>query len=183
MTKVFIGGSRRVSRLNADVRRRIDRIVEKRIGVLIGDANGADKAVQQYLKSGGYDRVEVFYAGGECRNNIGSWPLRAVPTGRRKKDFEYYATKDRLMADEASLGFMIWDGKSLGTLLNMLRLISQRKKVVVYNFPVGEFSELKNQADWEAFVSDCSSDLRARVEREAEMDKRSASSARQASLL
>ena len=183
MTKVFMGGSRRVSRINADVRRRIDRIVEKRIGVLIGDANGADKAVQQYLNDCGYDRVEVFHSGGECRNNIGSWPLRAVPTGRRTRDFEYYATKDRLMAHEASLGFMIWDGKSLGTLLNMLRLISQGKKVVVYAVPVGEFSELKNQADWDAFVSDCSYDLRRRVEREAKMDMRSASSVKQASLL
>ena len=183
MTKVFIGGSRRVNQLNADVRRRIDGIVEKRLGVLIGDANGVDKAVQQYLNGRGYDRVEVFCVGRECRNNIGSWPLRAVPTDGRKKDFEYYATKDRRMTDEASLGFMIWDGKSMGTLLNVLRLISQRKKVGVYAVPARKFTELRNEVDWEAFVSACSNDLRRRVEREAEMEKRNARSAKQASLL
>ena len=183
MTIVFIGGSRRVSRLNANVRRRIDRIVEKRLGVLIGDANGVDKAVQKYLEGRGYDKVEVFCVGGECRNNIGSWPLRPVPAYRRKKDFEYYSAKDRIMADEASVGLMIWDGKSVGTLLNVRRLISQRKKVVVYAVPAHEFSELRNEADWEAFVSRWSNDLRRRVEFEAAMEERNARSGKQASLL
>ena len=58
--KVFIGGSRRVSRLDAPVRVRLDKIVEKGLPVIIGDANGADKAVQQYLFSKHYDKVEVF---------------------------------------------------------------------------------------------------------------------------
>lgn len=52
MRKVFIGGSRRVSRLHADVRRRLDRIVEKRLPVLAGDANGADKAHQGPIDGG-----------------------------------------------------------------------------------------------------------------------------------
>ena len=63
MMKVFIGGSRYVSRLSADVRRRLDNIVEKRLPVLVGDANGADKAVQRYLQSKHYDLVAVFCAG------------------------------------------------------------------------------------------------------------------------
>ena len=46
MTAVFIGGSRRISRINVDVRARLDRIVENRLPILIGDANGADKAVR-----------------------------------------------------------------------------------------------------------------------------------------
>ena len=46
MTKVFIGGSRRVTRLNADVQRRIDKIIEQGFPILVGDANGADKAIQ-----------------------------------------------------------------------------------------------------------------------------------------
>lgn len=170
-------------RLNADVRRRIDRIVEKRLSVLIGDANGVDKTVQEYLHERDYDGVEVFCAGEECRNNIGGWPLRAVPTDRSKKDFEYYATKDRLMADEASVGFMIWDSKSAGTLLNVFRLISQQKSVVVYNVPAKNFSELRNEADWEVFVSRCSNDLRGRVECEAVMEEPSLQGPKEASLL
>ncbi|HLP47954.1 MAG TPA: hypothetical protein VK469_18565 [Candidatus Kapabacteria bacterium] len=39
--------------------------------------------------------------------------------------------KDKVMADEATVGFMIWDGKSIGTLTNVFRLISQNKKVII----------------------------------------------------
>jgi len=49
MTKVFIAGSRQLSRLNADVKRRIDTMIDKGFTILVGDANGADKAVQRYL--------------------------------------------------------------------------------------------------------------------------------------
>lgn len=63
MTKVFIAGSRRLSRLNADVKRRIDIMIEKGFTILVGDANGADKAVQRYLVEKGYrnncDRASV----------------------------------------------------------------------------------------------------------------------------
>jgi len=47
MTRVFIGGSRRLTRLNADVQRRIDKIIEQGFPILVGDANGADKAVRR----------------------------------------------------------------------------------------------------------------------------------------
>lgn len=43
MTKVFIAGSRWLSGLNAEVKRRIDRMVEKGFAILVGDGNGADK--------------------------------------------------------------------------------------------------------------------------------------------
>jgi adenine-specific DNA-methyltransferase len=166
MTAVFIGGSRQVRRLNADIRRRIDRIVERRLPVLIGDAHGADRAVQTYLKSRGYEKVEVFCMEGECRNNVGNWRLRAIPAHRRAKDFTYYATKDRVMAQEASVGFMIWDGRSAGTLANVARLLGQHKKVVVYNVLPRSFTNLMNEADWERFLSSCPPDVRERVERQ-----------------
>jgi hypothetical protein len=39
------------------------------------------------------------------------------------------------MAQEATVGFMLWDGESRGTLLNVLRLVAQEKPVVVYVAP------------------------------------------------
>ncbi len=165
--KVFVGGSRHVSRLNERVRERLDRIIQKRLPILIGDASGADKAVQQYLHSKHYPSVQVFCAGDLCRNNIGNWNLRIVPTETRNRTFDFYAAKDRKMAREADIGLMIWDGKSIGTLLNVFRLIAQGKKVVIYNVPEREFWELRNQSDWQAFVSNCGPDLRNRVEQKA----------------
>jgi hypothetical protein len=132
-TKVFIAGSRRLSRLNNDVRRRIDNIVDKGFTVIVGDANGVDKAVQRYLSSRKYSNVVVFCMEGGCRNNVGDWPTRAIKAadpGRR--DFTYYSTKDRAMAEEADYGLMLWDGRSRGTLTNIVHLVRDGKAVVVY---------------------------------------------------
>lgn len=155
MTKVFIGGSRRVSRLDSQVRERLDEIVRKQLWVLIGDANGADRAVQHYLQSCGHSQVEVFCTEGRCRNNLGNWKLRAVhPPHGGKRDFEYYAAKDRQMTEECSIGFMLWDGKSRGTLSNVLRLIGQGKTVVLYLAPAKQFRTLRSESDWEQFNKD-----------------------------
>jgi hypothetical protein len=132
MTKVFIGGSRHISRLPEAVRQRLDRIIEKGLPVIVGDANGADKAVQSYLSARHYRSVEVYCAGRLPRNNVGGWPLRLIAVDERPGTLEFYKAKDRAMTDDATVGFMVWDGKSAGTLLNMLRLLSQQKKVVVY---------------------------------------------------
>jgi adenine-specific DNA-methyltransferase len=174
MTKVFIGGSRRVSHLSVEVRRGIDRIIEKRLPVVIGDATGADRAVQDYLRGRQYDQVEVFCVEGTCRNNVGNWPSRLVPAPNDKKDFSYYEAKDKVMANEASVGFMIWDGKSIGTLMNVLRLTSQHKKVVMYVTPMKEFLNLNDETDWERFLMRFGNDLRGRIEgRVANDDERS----------
>ena len=88
--------------------------MEQGFPVLIGDANGADKAAQEHLHSRGYKGVEVFCSGGECRNNLGMWLVRAVATRHARKDFDYYAAKDEQMAQEASVGLMIWMAKTPG---------------------------------------------------------------------
>ena len=43
MTNVFVAGSRRVSHLGADVRRRLDEMIQRELAILVGDANGADR--------------------------------------------------------------------------------------------------------------------------------------------
>ncbi len=143
-TKVFIAGSRRLSRLSKDVRRRIDNIVDKGFTVIVGDANGVDKAVQRYLNSRRYNNVMVFCMEGGCRNNIGDWRTRTITAaapGRR--DFAYYSTKDRAMVEEADYGLMLWDGRSRGTLTSIVHLVRQGKPVVVYIAPDRSFYTLR----------------------------------------
>ena len=182
MTTVFIGGSRRISHLAPQVERRLDRIVEKKLLVLIGDANGADKAVQRYLHSKHYENVEVFCTGEVCRNNVGNWKLRRVASEASERNFDFYAAKDRLMSHQATVGLMIWDGKSVGTLLNVRRLLGKQKKVVVYDAPQARFWELKAQSEWPSFVSSYDADLRDRVEQKALLEE-PAQQPRQTSLL
>ncbi len=142
--KVFIGGSRRLSRLSQEVKRRLDRVMDKGLTVMVGDANGADKAVQRYLASKSYDRVIVFCMAGECRNNLGNWSTReiaAAPGVRRNAT--YYGMKDRAMGGEADYGLMLWDGKSRGTLANIEDLVRKEKPVVVYVAPNRSFITLR----------------------------------------
>jgi adenine-specific DNA-methyltransferase len=171
MTRVFIGGSRRLGRLSEDVKRRLDRIVDKKLTVLIGDANGADRAVQEYLSRKGHRLVEVFCTGVSCRNNVSGWPVRQVRAATKKRDFEFYATKDRAMAEEATVGLMLWDGSSVGTLMNIARLVRRGKKVVVYLGPEARFVDVRDSHDWEALRVACHADVRAALDRrEAEED-------------
>ena len=132
MTNVFLGGSRRISRLNAEIRQRIDNVLSKGFTVLIGDAHGADKAMQKYLAQKGYRNVTVFCSGKECRNNLGNWKTELVPTNRMTRDFRYYSQKDARMSDHADYGFFLWDGKSKGTLNNIMRLLTRNRSALVY---------------------------------------------------
>ncbi len=182
MTTVFIGGSRNVRVLDEEAKRHIDRMVAQRLPVVIGDAAGADKAVQVYLHQLQYRRVEVFCMNGRCRNNIGQWPVRAVTSRRRRRDRRYYAAKDRLMAQEADAGFMIWDGHSVGTLANVARLALQGKTVVVYLVASQRVARLVQDSDWERFLSECPDTARERVEEELQAEEREPASPSEASL-
>ena len=65
---------------------------------------------------------------------------------------------------DADVGFMIWDGKSFGTLANVFRLIDQGKKVVVIvSSEETSVTTIRSQGDWNRFVSDCAPDLRERL--------------------
>src|SRR5215510_4088285 len=123
MTTVFIGGSRRLTKLASPVKDRIDNIVNNNFTILIGDANGTDKCVQKYLSDRHYQNVVVFCMEGICRNNISNWRIESIPAPNNEKDFNYYSSKDLKMAMEASYGFMIWDAKSNGTLNNIINLL------------------------------------------------------------
>jgi hypothetical protein len=146
--KVFIAGSRAVSRLNDAIRERLDRVMSEHHGVLIGDANGADRAVQQYLSDRRYRDVTVFCTGTRCRNNVGKWRTMSVaPPQGVHSGFEFYAVKDREMASCATHGLMLWDGESRGTFTNIGNLVLHNKPVVVYLSPTRTFVTVKTQGD------------------------------------
>jgi hypothetical protein len=138
MITVFVGGSRAVSKLNEVIRDQLDDLIARNSAFLVGDANGADKAVQQYLADKQYPNVTVFCTE-RCRNNVGGWVIRVIDPPNRRKDFDYFAAKDRVMAREARCGLMLWDGKSRGTLENILALLDGQKRVRIYLAQQKEF--------------------------------------------
>lgn len=153
--KVFIGGSRKISKINQQIKNRIENIINKNFIVLVGDANGVDKSIQSYLFSKNYKNVFIFCVNKQCRNNIGSWRIRQIKYDSKIKDYKYYSSKDIIMAKEADFGFMIWDGESKGTLNNIVRLLKQNKSVLVYFSPKKNFYDLNNFSDLDSVFPKC----------------------------
>lgn len=158
MNKIFIGGSRKVSRLSKDVLKRIDNIINNDLTVLVGDANGVDKCVQKYLFRKNYRNVIVFCTGFSCRNNVGSWETGNVEVNGKVKGFDFYTIKDMEMAKESSHGFMVWDAKSRGTLNNIINLLKDNKVVLVYFTPDKAFYKIKDSEDLVDLLSRCDPD-------------------------
>jgi hypothetical protein len=147
MHSVFVAGSRALSRLTPQIRERLDNIMRRSLAVYIGDAYGADKAVQRYLAKHEYRHV-VVYCMESCRNNVAEWPERhhqAAPGAKR--DRHYFGIKDVAMAGDATCGFMLWDGVSKGTLTNTINLLNAGKSVVLYVSPLKQMFELRSLDD------------------------------------
>lgn len=150
---VFVAGSRQIARLPAEVRARLDTMIEKGFQILVGDANGADKAVQRHFADKAYPNVLVHCMENHCRNNVGSWPTREVAAPRGTRGFDYYSVKDRAMADTAEYGLMIWDGQSKGTVNNVVNLSRHNKPVVVYVAPTKQFLTIKTFDDLKGLLA------------------------------
>lgn len=167
MNTVFVGGSRHISRLSADAKERLDKIIRNGFQIVVGDAAGADKAVQRYLLDAAYGAVTVFCSGDHPRNNLGDWETCEVSPQGHVKGFPFFAAKDREMAKRADYGLMIWDGKSSGTALNVLRLVRAGKKAVLLNVPERQAITFRTARDWADFISRCGQklveDLRSRA--------------------
>jgi hypothetical protein len=167
MNTIFIGGSRNISYLPTDVKTRLSNIIGKNHQVIIGDANGADKAVQKHFSDASYANVAVFCSGDTPRNNLGQWITHRVDVQKGAKGFQFYAAKDRKMAQLADFGLMIWDGKSPGTALNVLRMIQDGKISVLFNVPNREVVCVKSVAQYRHILRQCGpsfvADLRNRA--------------------
>lgn len=171
MNTIFIGGSRHVSRLPVEVKQRLDNVIHSGHRVIVGDANGVDKAVQKYFHDAAYDKVTVFCSGHNLRNNLGHWTTHNVDAPKHLRGFHFYAAKDREMAREADFGLMIWDGKSAGTVLNVLRLVGAGKIAVLFSMPDKNAINIKTAKDWENFLSRCDDELRRNLRERATPDE------------
>lgn len=60
------------------------------------------------------------------------------------------------MTHQADCGFMIWDPKSRGTLLNIMRLLESGKPTVVYFAPTHKCSTIRTRTDLNGLLEHCS---------------------------
>lgn len=138
MTLVFIGGSISIRSLSTAVQQRLSNIIERRLSVIVGDAPGADSAVQRFFAERKYANVTVFHLG-KCRNNFGGWVHTQI---QATKGLPWFTCKDQAMAELADYGFMLWDGKSRGTKSNILTLANLDKTTLLFLAKSNEFQTI-----------------------------------------
>ena len=155
MTTVFLSGSRSISRTNDIIRKHLDNLISRRLYIILGDANGADRAMQSHFAGAGYSDVTVYCAGTRCRNNVGEWATKKVEVKPNIKGREFYQQKDREMVRQADSGFVLWDGKSYGSITNVFELLKSNKNVVLYFGPEKEFYNLNTIDDIDLILSKC----------------------------
>jgi SHS2 domain-containing protein len=89
-----------------------------------------------------------------------------------EKGFDFYTLKDREMAREADYGFMVWDGKSRGTLNNIVNLLSETKSTLLFFSPEESFHTLRNAEDLSALLTKCGKRTLAIFEKKLELSRR-----------
>lgn len=164
---VFLGGSRTgvtAGHLPPEVRERVGTIVRKGMDVVIGDANGADRALQALLRDLGCERVTIYVGGaGRIRNRVDpSWPVRRIGEDSGLAGKELMTLKDEAMGEAATHGLMLWDdvylnrfgntSVSSGTLRNAWQLLGAGKPVALYHVPEGRFYDLGSRNAFERAV-------------------------------
>ena len=122
MTKiVMVSGSRSI----ADIRpglQSINRIMELNFSIILGDASGVDKLVQEYLRNSNYLDVKVYFAlwsGNGKPRNVTGFQTVGVPGS--------YVARDKAMCSICDYGLALWDGISRGTKDNIDRTKGKTK--------------------------------------------------------
>lgn len=164
MTTVFIAGSISISRLHEKVADRINKIVSSDFNVVVGDADGADTSIQECLQRYQARKVTVYCTGDSPRNNVAEWPVHRVVSKAKAGTRAYFTAKDLEMARHSDYGLMVWDCKSTGTLSNVIELLREKKKSVVFVNKNKDFVTVSDKDGLERLVAFMSDHARAKAE-------------------
>ena len=103
--------------------------------ILVGDAPGIDRQVQDFLKENNYKDVEVYSPGKEVRYNANpEWKTNLIDVPEASQgSSEWLAGKDKAMSDRADEGLaIVLDDGSQATRNNISRLNEQDKNCDVF---------------------------------------------------
>jgi len=115
-----------------EVKERIDKAIASKMNIIVGEAPGASRLFQDYLKSIGYRKVIVGHAM-KLRYNAGNW-----------KDMQYgkdLKERERKMIEDCDTAIIIWMNKSGVIAENLEQLKRLKKPTFLY-----EYSSETNEA-------------------------------------
>ena len=140
---LFVSGSSKTQNKDSEYyRRKLPKQVRKELKeamrngdkIIVGDAPGVDRQVQDYLKVKGYKDVEIYGPGKQVRYSANpDWKTNAIDSKHPECSKEWLAEKDKVMAKRADKGIaVILDEGSRATRNNIDRLSSEGKDVSVF---------------------------------------------------
>jgi hypothetical protein len=143
--KVFVSGSSKTQDKNSryyrkklpdNIKSAIDSKMKNGDTILVGDAPGIDRQVQDYLKKNRYKHVTVYATGDEPRYSANKkWNTKLVDSkGYEPGTPEFNRQKDIAMTNDADEGIAVVldKGGAKATRNNVDRLIEQNKNVDIY---------------------------------------------------
>jgi hypothetical protein len=127
----------------------IDGYIRDKKKIIIGDAPGLDTAVQEYLANKHYKKV-VVYGTDYTRANKGKWKEH-ISDGSQYEEgsSDWHKVKDKAMQDDAmeGLAVILEKGGAGATRKNVEALVSQNKKVKIYELRGSEVENLDRWVD------------------------------------
>lgn len=172
METVFVAGSIAITRLAPEVEQRIANLPGRGLAVVVGDADGADSAIQAVLHANNAQEVTVYCSGDTPRNNIGNWPVHPVYPSAARGTRAFFTAKDVEMAHVADYGLMIWDARSTGTLSNVIELLARGRTSKVFVNKLKAFVTVKDVASLDALVANMSPTARKTAETKMRLSQR-----------
>ncbi len=151
---VFVSGSSKTQdtessyyrkELPEEIKNRLIEFMNQNINVIVGDAPGVDRQVQNFLNNHGYDKVEVYGPGTKVRYTANKkWKTNPIDAPEYEiGSKEWLAKKDIAMEKAATEGLaVILDEGAKATRKNVDRLRANNKNVDVY-----ELSKLGKDKD------------------------------------
>jgi len=142
--RLFVSGSSKTQdkesgyyrkKLPREIRKELKDSMKNNVQILVGDAPGIDRQVQDYLYKKKYANVEVYSPGTKARYKAGkNWVNRTInDTEHEPGSKEWLAKKDIAMTDNATRGLaVVLDDGANATRKNVERLLSQSKSAKVY---------------------------------------------------
>ena len=108
--------------------------------MVVGDADGADTAIQTTLfEQGGSNttvnevkkrqRAAMGQSGETIWADVDNGPIHSVTPDLAPGSRAYFTAKDVAMAEAADYGLMMWDATSTGTLGNLIELLGRNELI------------------------------------------------------
>jgi len=139
--KVFISGSISIKKLPDKVKESILKIIDKKLEILVGDANGVDSLIQDFCKKNKYFNLTIYtielYPRYKADEKFNVMKIN-VPNDI-KKDRQRQQEKDKQMTLDSDYSLVVWDGKSKGSYSNIIRAINNNQKARVYLTEINDF--------------------------------------------